>query len=204
MPSNWQVWQNSEIANSFVDDRRRGIPGATEQFQVLLQLLSECPPSENRTLLEMGCGDGILTQTTLGLWQNAKCVLLDGSATMLERAKERLSDAKQEIHYVESDFNNADWSEKLPDFPNSQFDAIISGFAIHHSEDERKRELYAEIFPLLKPGGVFVNIEHVASANPIGEAFFERTYALQITKNRHAKGETSFGDEKGTSPLLDS
>jgi hypothetical protein len=35
--------------------------------------------------------------------------------------------------------------------------------AIHHLGYERKRSLYAEVFELLEPGGVFANFQNVAS-----------------------------------------
>src|SRR6185503_1718389 len=45
------------------------------------------------------------------------------------------------------------------------FDVIVSGFAIHHLEHERKQALFAEVASMLEPGGVFANLEVVECAS---------------------------------------
>src|SRR3712207_9483610 len=76
---------------------------------------------------------------------------------MLRAARERFADVSR-ITLVEHDL-----AEALPGEALGRFDAVVSSFAIHHLEHERKRSLYAEVFDLLAPGGVFANLEHVAS-----------------------------------------
>jgi hypothetical protein len=52
----------------------------------------------------------------------------------------------------------------------------VSGYSIHHQPDDRKREVYAEIYSLLQPGGWFVNIEHVSSEAQLNIDLFENHY----------------------------
>ena len=57
-----------------------------------------------------------------------------------------------------------DLRDRLPDL--GAFDLIVSGFAIHHLSDERKRTLFEEVVDRLRPGGVFANLEVVQCATP--------------------------------------
>jgi len=77
------------------------------------------------------------------------------STTMLEAAAARFG-ADDRIALLR---HNLD--EPLPD--TGPFDAIVSSFAIHHVSNERKQALYGEIAASLAPGGVFCNLDLVAS-----------------------------------------
>ncbi len=154
----------------------------------MIRLIREVP-REQLTVLDLGCGDGFLLQMVMQAFPVSRAVALDGSPAMLERAEVRFQDLglfSDLVDYLETDFNNPAWRASLP---CDRFDADVSGFAIHHSEDDRKRALYEDIFYLLNPGGVFVNVEHIASASLLGETLFEDAYTESLTRHRRARGE---------------
>lgn len=81
-------------------------------------------------------------------------VALDISPTMLKTLKHNFANDKF-VKVIEHDLDTS-----LPDL--GYFDAIISGFAIHHLGHSRKFSLYEEIYDMLDPTGVFCNLEHVS------------------------------------------
>ncbi|MEM9589408.1 MAG: class I SAM-dependent methyltransferase [Planctomycetota bacterium] len=117
-------------------------------------LLSEIPKTARR-ILDLGCGNGHLLAIVLAHCEQATGLGLDLSPVMLDHARQRFSDTPG----VEVAQHNLD--EPLP--PLDRFDVVVSSFAIHHCDDRRKRAIYAEVYDLLLPGGVFCNLEHVAS-----------------------------------------
>jgi len=146
-----EEWTNAEHVLRYLG-RAGGFPRRTEGESVLLEHV----PRDARRILDLGTGDGRLLALLRSDRREMLGVGLDFSELMLEAARKRFGDDER-IELVEHNL-----VEPLPAL--GRFDAVVSSFAIHHLEHERKRSLYREVFDLLEPGGVFANLEHVASA----------------------------------------
>lgn len=151
----------SEHALSYLAKSDR-IPHRTEGEAVVLELL----PTTASRILDIGCGDGRLLALIKLARPKATGAALDFSPVMLEAVRRRFED-NPEIHVEEHDL-----TRPLPDL--GRFDAIVSSLAIHHLNDARKQELYGEIYEALDAGGIFCNLEHVASPTmALHAAFYE-------------------------------
>jgi tRNA (cmo5U34)-methyltransferase len=159
-------WTTPEHVRAYLKMADR-IPHRTEGEATLLE---EIPKAAAR-VLDLGSGDGRLLGLLLLARPNARGVAVEFSPPMLERLRERFGGAGR-VQVVEHDLERP-----LP--PLGTFDAVVSGFAIHHLPHPRKRALYQEVWEVLGPGGVFGNLEHVASPSPrVHERFLD---ALGIT-----------------------
>jgi tRNA (cmo5U34)-methyltransferase len=143
-------------------DRADAFPHRLEGESVLLEQI----PAGARRVLDLGTGDGRLLALLQRDHPEIDGVGLDFSEVMLDAARKRF-DGDRRIEFVQHNL-----IEPLPML--GRFDAIVSSFAIHHLEHDRKRFLYGEVFELLEPGGVFANFEHVASpTDRLHLAFFK-------------------------------
>ncbi len=108
-------------------------------------------PAKSGNALEIGCGTGAFARQLAGRCRHV--IGIDLSGEMIRAARSRSSRVKN------LEFESADamsWK-----FPQSHFDFICSIATLHHLD---QRELLPKIKEALKPGGVFVLLDLVASS----------------------------------------
>jgi tRNA (cmo5U34)-methyltransferase len=142
------------------------IPHRTEGEGVLLEYV----PKTVKRILDLGTGNGRLMALLKIDRPQAQGIALDFSPTMLEAVQARFAEDAS----IKIVTHNLD--DPLPEL--GRFDAVVSSFAIHHLVDDRKRSLYAELYDLLEPGGVFCNLEHVASSTPRIHEYFRQAIGI--------------------------
>jgi tRNA (cmo5U34)-methyltransferase len=148
---NVNLWRNADHAINYLE-KRALIPRRAEAYSVLFEIL----PASVHRVLDLGTGDGNTLELVLDAFPGATGIGLDFQDEMLDRARQRFAGAGG------VEIRRHDLDEPLP-ADLGEFDAVVSSFAIHHLVPDRQRALYGEINDCLVPGGVFANVEHVAS-----------------------------------------
>jgi tRNA (cmo5U34)-methyltransferase len=183
------LWTLTDHVRDYLE-RADSISHRSEGESALLEFI----PADTRRILDLGTGDGrLLALVRQELARRGspepEAVAVDFSPAMLDAVRQHFA-GEPSVGVVA---HNMD--ESLPAL--GKFDAVISSFAIHHLVHERKRALYAEIHGMLNTGGVFCNLEHVASPTPrLHKAFLERigfTVETEDPSNKLLDVETQLG-----------
>lgn len=185
------VWKLPAIVNRYLS-YRAAIPMAQEQIGVMVSILKTREQPVEK-FMDLGCGDGILGATVLAEYPSSHGVLVDFSEPMLQQAREQLKEFSGQLAFENLDYGDPAWVEKVQSY--GPFDAIVSGYSIHHQPDEKKHRIYEEIFSLLRPGGWFVNIEHVSSTAQLNIDLFEHHYVAARYVIEQREGGTRTFDE---------
>ena len=150
-----RAWDDPAHARSYLAERV-DLPHRTEGEAVLVECL--LPPVAR--VLDLGCGDGRILATVLAAHPDARGVALDHNPTMLDAARDRFA-RRGGVEVVDHDLDRP-----LPAALGT-FDAVVSGLAIHHVDPDRRRALYREIGAVLRPGGVFADLDVARSATEV-------------------------------------
>jgi len=181
------TWQRPELVGTFLSERKTLMPLLEVQEDLVRRLLTRHPLPVRR-FLDIGSGDGVMSELVLSLHPQAEAVLVDFSPPMLERAELRLARVDARWQIVRGDLSEPTWAGALP---AGSYDAAVSAFAIHHLPAARKRALFGELYELLEPGAMFVNMDYVAIEGPLRGVWDEEMLANAVRAERERGGSRS-------------
>ncbi|MEU8896083.1 class I SAM-dependent methyltransferase [Nocardia sp. NPDC048505] len=174
---NWEAWQRSW-------DRQQEfyMPDREERFRVMLDLV-EAAAGKAPRVLDLACGTGTLSRRLLARLPEARAVAVDRDPTLLAMAAGSF-DGDAAVTVVTADLEDPAWARALPGAP---FDAVLTATATHWMQPGDLSRLYADLPALLRPGGLFLNADHMP--DPDTPRLLALDALIQRTHQERARAE---------------
>jgi tRNA (cmo5U34)-methyltransferase len=177
-------WAHAEFAQEYrnnaeiyVVERRRLLTILQSFYKHFLK------DGRQKTILDLGCGDGIITHEILKVDGSVSATLLDGSGDMLNNARERLKGFKN-VQFICASFHDILEKKVL----KQNFDFVVSSLAIHHLTMDEKKSLFKKMHSHLYTDGYFVNIDVILSPTDVLEQWYMSLWREWINEKRNSLG----------------
>jgi tRNA (cmo5U34)-methyltransferase len=157
-------WDDKDFVNFYTDSANFIVLERQRSIRILLEVVAfHFPSLSDLHILDLGCGEGIITKHICDKSPNNNFCLVDASEEMLSKAKANLSSSKSNISFNHLTFEDYSASQS----EDCKYNLVISANAIHHLDFTQKTSLFTKIYKELKHGGLFLNIDtvHPSSAH---------------------------------------
>jgi SAM-dependent methyltransferase len=134
------------------------VPEREARFTAMFDALAELLPA-SFVALDLGCGPGSVSQRLLARFPDAQAIAVDIDPVMLAIGRGALGTVAGRLRWIEADLASPDWLDALGE---THLNAVLSTTALHWLEPEPLRRLYHDLARLLRPGGLFLNGDHMA------------------------------------------
>jgi trans-aconitate methyltransferase len=152
--ANPEAWQESW------DRQQEGyLPDREHRLAAVLDAVEAVTDGAPPRLLDLAGGTGSISLRTLARFPGAEVTVLDQDPVLLALARASL---RNRAEVLSADLGAPEWTESLP---HTGYDAVVTATALHWLPAERVEALYAEIRDVLRPGGIFVNADHMPDDN---------------------------------------
>ena len=159
------------------------VPSRVHQLATIATLLP-FKSTDDFSVVEVGCGEGILGHTLAELFPSARITELDGSATMREASARRLAPHGDRIRVDSMDLAADDWRVHL-----EGADAVVSSLVIHHLDGPGKKRLFEDVGRLSSERSALVVADLVEPAGRQAQELFASTWDESTRHQAEAVGQ---------------
>lgn len=180
------TWSETE-SGTYRDLSRYAVPERERQVAIVTAIVRAADIDGD--VLDLCCGEGLLTEALLRALPEATVHAYDGSKSMLAATRDRAG-VLERLVTRQIDLGATDW--RRFDLP---LRAVVSSLAIHHLDGAGKRALFADLGAALKPGGVFVLADVIRPTTAVGHAIAAELWDEEVRRRALALDGTLEGVE---------
>ncbi len=179
-------WADAGFSRNYIESADIVIVDRRRSHEILKSFYRHHFAGKERTeVLDLGCGDGVLTDVLLQMDDTLSSTLVDGSDEMLKKASERLKN-RGDVRFVKASFEDIARGTIVM----GTFDFIMSSMAIHHLDMRGKTDLFGWIHSHLRKGGYFLNIDVVLAPGDDLDAWYMALWQEWISEKKASAGIT--------------
>lgn len=174
----------NEYDNKLSADFQKSDVKPDKQFSFLPTVLGILGNLKNKTVLDLGCGDGFFTRALASMGAK-KVIGIDNSEIQLKLAKEKLSEKNIEYEYGDI------FRDKIP-----QADVILSPFVLNYAENIGSLEfLFKNIWQSLSDGGKVLFVVDLPKGNNLKKFGSLKTLENEAKDGTRIKIDLYNGDD---------
>lgn len=152
-----------EAMDAFFDARIGDYEEHMARWQAHYRWMAQLLPESVRTLLDIGCGSGLELDEIFRRMPNLCVTGVDLSGQMLAKLMQK--HGSRALTPVQADYFTYDAGEAC-------FDAVVAFETLHHFTAAKKRQVFENVYRALRPGGVFLECDYIATCQEIEDLVF--------------------------------
>src|SRR3954451_13450722 len=184
--------------------QEHNIPDREERFRVVIDVVRAAVGTGPADVVDLGCGPGSLSARLAAALPEVTVVGVDADPLLLGLGAPNTG---PRVRLVEANLRDGGWPERTG--LTGPGDAAVSSTALHWLDGDSLAALYRTLAARLRPGGVFVNADHMSPGMSTMDTIAEtvrkaRTARVGTDRNEDwAQWWQALGEDAELAPLLD-